>query len=162
MDFLRSDIITNSPLVSWTFPVIRIWWVCCSFTTAFFLQIPCFVILSFVPSLLRLQKWRRSLTALIEALEPTYYIEFPYIQGSMTSGGSVPESLNSSNQATPVKIIPPTPHRKLRAKSQGGKQWYFVITLSVSYLISQFMEQQYFGRFNSKTENQKLLSSFSS
>merc|ERR1712008_418472 len=38
----------------------------------------------------------------------------------MTSGGRVPESLNSSNQATPVKIIPPTPHRKLRAKSQGG------------------------------------------
>ena len=90
------------------------------------------------------------------------YAMMESVQGSMTSGGSVPESLNSSNQATPVKIIPPTPHRKLRAKSQGGKQWYFVITLSVSYLISQFMEQQYFGRFNSKTENQKLLSSFSS
>ena len=90
-----------------------------------FLLIPSFVILSFIPALLQLQKWRRSLTALIETLEPTYYLEFLYIQGSMTSGGSVPESLNSSNQATPVKIIPPTPHRKLRAKSQGGKQWYF-------------------------------------
>ena len=54
------------------------------------------------------------------------YAMMESVQGSMTSGGSVPESLNSSNQATPVKIIPPTPHRKLRAKSQGGKQWYFV------------------------------------
>ena len=50
------------------------------------------------------------------------YAMMESVQGSMTSGGSVPESLNSSNQATPVKIIPPTPHRKLRAKSQGGKQ----------------------------------------
>ena len=56
------------------------------------------------------------------------YAMMESVQGSMTSGGSVPESLNSSNQATPVKIIPPTPHRKLRAKSQGGKQWYFFIT----------------------------------
>ena len=49
------------------------------------------------------------------------YAMMESVKGSMTSGGSVPESLNSSNQATPIKIIPPTPRHKLRAKSQGGK-----------------------------------------
>ena len=67
------------------------------------------------------------------------YAMMESVQGSMTSGGSVPESLNSSNQATPVKIIPPTPHRKLRAKSQGGKQF--------SNLFCIFLNPNNFSQF---------------
>ncbi len=52
------------------------------------------------------------------------YAMMESVKGSMTSSGasgSVPDSLNSASQDTPVKLIPATPRRqKLRTKSTGG------------------------------------------
>ena len=42
------------------------------------------------------------------------------MKGSLSSAGSVPESLDSSTQATPIKVIPPTPRHPKRGKSQGA------------------------------------------
>ena len=49
------------------------------------------------------------------------YAMMESMKGSLSSTGSVPESLDSSTQATPIKVIPPTPrHPKSRGKSQGA------------------------------------------